>query len=144
MIKLLNDSCLVLLNYLKCQVAFRFTLCCNRPYPFNPSNADATFIQSTMILTLSSWYSLDSPRRVLSNEYPMPCARVPVIFLVFWHHFVLAKLATSSIRVIYLRFRVAFRFTLCCNRPYPVNSLLLKVRQTYRQAPTGHSTDSLR
>ena len=34
---------------------------------------------------------------VLSDEYP--CTRVSVIFQVFLHHFVLAKLATSSIRV---------------------------------------------
>ena len=54
----------------------------------NPSNAEATFIQSTRtqifsktIETLSCWYSLESSRRVLSFEYPF--ARVSVIFLVF-------------------------------------------------------------
>ena len=52
---------------------------------FNPSNAKATFIQSTVmqrilkiILTLSCWYSLDSSRRVLLDEYPF--ARNSVIF----------------------------------------------------------------
>ena len=49
------------------------------------------------ILTLSCWYSLDSSRCVLSDEYPY--ARVSVIFQGFLHHFVLAKLASSSIRV---------------------------------------------
>ena len=34
----------------------------------------------------------------MSNQYP--CARVSVIFQVFLHHFVLTKLANSSIRVI--------------------------------------------
>ena len=70
----------------------------------NPSNAKATFIQSTRmqrflktIETLSCWYSLESSHWVLSDEYPF--ARVSVIFQFFLHHFVLAKLATSSIRV---------------------------------------------
>ena len=70
----------------------------------NPFNAEATFVQSTQTLkplktmpTLSCWYSLESPHRVLSDEYPF--ARVSVIFHVFFHHLVLAKLATSSIRV---------------------------------------------
>ena len=70
----------------------------------NPSNAKATFVQSaTMqrllltIKTLSYWYSFESSRWVLSNEYPF--ARVLVINVGFSHHFVLAKLATSSIRV---------------------------------------------
>ena len=49
------------------------------------------------ILAMSSWYLLDSSCRVLSNEYL--CARVAVIFQVFLHHFVLAKLAHSSIGV---------------------------------------------
>ena len=49
------------------------------------------------ILTLSCWYSLESSRRVLSNEYP--CARVAVIFLGFLLHFVLANLAPSCRRV---------------------------------------------
>ena len=34
---------------------------------------------------------------VMSDEYP--CCRVSIIFLGFLHHFVLAKFATSSIRV---------------------------------------------
>ena len=70
----------------------------------NPSNAEATFVQSTRkqtflwnIETLSCWYSLESSYWVLSDEYP--CASDSVIFLDFVPHFVLAKLATSSIRV---------------------------------------------
>ena len=70
----------------------------------NPSNAEATSAQSTMTQrflktseTLSCMYSLDSSRRVLSDEYPF--ARVSVISQVFLHHFVLVKLATSSTRV---------------------------------------------
>ena len=46
---------------------------------------------------LSSWYSLDSPQEVLSDEYPF--ARVSVTFQVFLPHFVMAKLVASSIRV---------------------------------------------
>ena len=46
-------------------------------------------------LTLPCWYSLESSRWVLSDEYP--CARVQSFFSVsFLHHFVLAKLASSS------------------------------------------------
>ena len=70
----------------------------------NPSNAEVSFIQITRtqifsktIETLSCWYSLESSHRVLPYEYPF--ARVSVIFQVFLHHFVLAKLASSSIRV---------------------------------------------
>ena len=55
----------------------------------NPSNTKATFVQITRtqiflktIQTLSCWYSL-----------------VSVILQGFSHHFVLAKVATSSIRV---------------------------------------------
>ena len=51
------------------------------------------------ISTLSCWYSMDSSRRVLSNEYLLVCDRVSIMFLLFLHHFVLAKLATTSIRV---------------------------------------------
>ena len=54
----------------------------------NPSNAEATFIQSTrtqiflkIIKTLSCWYSLESSWWVLSDEYPF--ARVSVISQVF-------------------------------------------------------------
>ena len=71
---------------------------------FNPSNAEATFIQSTRtqkfqktIWTLLCGYSLESSCWALSYEYPF--ARFSVIFQFFLHHFVLAKLATSSIRV---------------------------------------------
>ena len=67
---------------------------------------------SKTILTLSCWYSLDSSRWVLSNDYP--CARVSVIFQVFLHHFVLAKLATSSIRLNYYRIPQCLR-NVCCN-----------------------------
>ena len=70
----------------------------------NPSHAEATFVQSTRmqkslktIETLSCWYSLDSSWWVLSYEYPY--ARVSVIFQDFFHHFLLAKSATSSVRV---------------------------------------------
>ena len=55
---------------------------------FSPSNAEATFVQSTRmqsflktILTLSCWYSLDSSQWVLSDEYP--CVRVSIIFSFF-------------------------------------------------------------
>ena len=70
----------------------------------NPSNAEPTFVKSTrtqkslkIIETLSCWYSLDSSRGVLSDEYPF--SRVSVIFQVFCIHFAMAKLAPSSIRV---------------------------------------------
>ena len=55
---------------------------------FIPSNAEAAFIQSIRthkfvktIKTLSCWYSLDSSRRVFSDEYPF--ARVSGIFRFF-------------------------------------------------------------
>ena len=51
------------------------------------------------IQTLSCWYSLDSSSGVPSDEYPS--ARVSVIFQFVLHHFVKAKLATTSIRVNY-------------------------------------------
>ena len=70
----------------------------------NPSNAEAIFVQNTKMQiflkttkTWSCWYSLDSSRRALSNEYPY--ARVSVIFQVFVHHLVMVKLATTSKRV---------------------------------------------
>ena len=54
----------------------------------NPSNAGATFVQSTraqrflkIIQTPSCWYSLDSSHWVLSYEYPF--ARVSIIFRCF-------------------------------------------------------------
>ena len=79
----------------------------------NPSSAEATFVHSTRTQrflkntwTLSCWYSLDSSCWVLSEEYPF--TRVSVIFQVFMYHFVLAKLATSSIKVKDLK--VIFKF----------------------------------
>ena len=51
---------------------------------------------SQTIEILSRWYSLNSSHWVLSDEYPY--ARVSTFFR-FLHHLVLAKLATSSIRV---------------------------------------------
>ena len=54
----------------------------------NPSNAEATFVQSTRtqislkdIWTLSCWYSSNSSRWVLSDEYPF--ARVSIIISFF-------------------------------------------------------------
>ena len=56
----------------------------------NPFNAEASFVQSTRtqrslktLLTLSSWYSLNSSRQVISDEYPF--ARCSVIFQVFYN-----------------------------------------------------------
>ena len=55
---------------------------------YNPSNAKASFVQSTRIhiflktiLTLSCWYPLNSSHWVLSNEYPW--VRVSDIFHLF-------------------------------------------------------------
>ena len=66
----------------------------------NPCNAEVQITRMKRFLktmyTLSCWYSLDISHRVLSDEYP--CARVLVISS-FFNCFVLAKLATSSIRV---------------------------------------------
>ena len=52
-----------------------------RVCPLNPSNAEATFVQSIRtqnfmktILTLSCWYPLDSSRCIFSDEYP--CSRI--------------------------------------------------------------------
>ena len=54
----------------------------------NLSSVEATFVQSPrmprflkIIWTLPCWYSLDSSRWVLSDEYP--CTRVLIIFQVF-------------------------------------------------------------
>ena len=73
-------------------------------FDINPFAAEVIFIQCTkkqiimkIIGTRSHGYSYESSRWVLSDEYPF--ARVSVIFQVFLHHFVLDKLATSSIRV---------------------------------------------
>ena len=72
-------------------------------YYLNPSNAEATFGQSARmqiflktILTLSTWYSLESSRWELSVKYPF--ARVAPIFQVF-ASFCIGQLATSSTRV---------------------------------------------
>ena len=66
----------------------------------SPSNAEATFVSSTRmqrflntIQTLSCWYSLDSSQ--MTTYMP---GFLPFLINVF-NHFVLAKLATSSIRV---------------------------------------------
>ena len=73
-------------------------------YWINPSNAVATFAQSTRmqrffktIKTLSCWYSLESSCWALSDEYPF--AKGFNGFSGFLHNFVLANLAVSSIRV---------------------------------------------
>ena len=70
----------------------------------NPFAAEVTFVQCTkkqiilkIIRTKSYGYSYESSHWVLSDEYPF--ARVSVIFPVFLQNFVLAKSATSSIRV---------------------------------------------
>ena len=60
------------------------------------------------IWTLSCWYSLESSCWVLSDEYPF--ARVSVIFQVSASFFVLAKLATSSVRV---NTKVCYPFLWC-------------------------------
>ena len=49
------------------------------------------------IYTQSCWYSLETSRWVLLDEYPY--ARVSMMFSGFLHHFVLGKSAISSIRV---------------------------------------------
>ena len=71
--------------------------------PINPSNAEPTFIQSSKmhsflkaILTLSCWYSLVNSK--MSTHMP----GFQSFFRFFLHHFVLPKLATSSIRVKWL------------------------------------------
>ena len=70
---------------------------------FNPTNAEATFGQSTRtqsflknICTLSCWYSLEA-----LSEYSQMNTHMPGFqsYFIFFHHFILAKLATSSIRV---------------------------------------------
>ena len=70
---------------------------------FNLSNAEGTFIQSTRvqrclktIWNLSCWYSLDSASWVLSDKYS--CQGFSHFSLLL-HHSVVAKLATSIIRV---------------------------------------------
>ena len=84
-----------------CILVFRFGNGC---FMFNPFNAETTIIESTKMQrflkttkTLSCWYSLESFRRVLSDEYPF--ARVSVTFYDFLHDFVLDKLTSNSIRV---------------------------------------------
>ena len=72
----------------KCVDAFNKVINECRHEFVNPSNAEATFVQSTrtqrflkIILTLSCWYSFDSTCWVLSDDYPH--SRVLVIFQVF-------------------------------------------------------------
>ena len=48
----------------------------------------------TTIWTLSCWYSLDSSRCILSDEYP--CARLSTHFSGYLYHFVLAKIQNVS------------------------------------------------
>ena len=69
----------------------------------NPCNAEATFIQSTM--TQKKKLKIFKPccvsiHWISLTEYceMNTCTRVLIVFM-FLHHFVLAKLATSSIRV---------------------------------------------
>ena len=71
---------------------------------FNPSNAETSFLHLIIrmqrflknILTLSCWYSLESSCWVLRW---VPICQGFSYFSRLWHNFVLAKLATSSIRV---------------------------------------------
>ena len=70
----------------------------------NPFHAEAIFIHGRKMQkvlknnqTLLCWYSLESSCQELSNEHPF--VKVLVIVQVFLHCVVLAKLATSSIRV---------------------------------------------
>ena len=84
----------VRVNQVNCILLDSTLICVLSVAYVNPSNAEATFDQCTgtqkslkTILTLSYWYSLDSPHRVLSNEYPY--ARVSVIFpdfciIMYW------------------------------------------------------------
>ena len=69
-------------------------LCCKSAFlgELNTSYAEATFVQNTRpqrflktIETLSCWYSLDSSRQVLSDEYPF--TRVSIIFFMFFASF---------------------------------------------------------
>ena len=78
----INDPCLICSN----SWGFGLIICSNAVV--SPSNDEDTFTKSTrtqsfskIIQTLSCWYSLDSSRWVLSDEYPY--ARVSVIFQVF-------------------------------------------------------------
>ena len=66
----------------------------------NASDAEAMFVLSTRMQRFSknqSKHSLESSCQVLSDKVLRD--RVSFIFLVVLHHFVLAKLATSSIGV---------------------------------------------
>ena len=65
-------------------------------HPFNPSNTEATVVQRTqrflkIIWTLPCWYSLDSSRWVLSDEYP--CVRVSVILQYFFASFCIGQIS---------------------------------------------------
>ena len=62
----------------------------------NPTDAEATLSQGTTMQSWSCWYSLDSSKWVLSDEYPYD--RVSVIFS-FLPHFLLSKLVSSIISV---------------------------------------------
>ena len=66
---------------------------------FRPKHNDTKIFEKHH-KTLSCCYSLDSSRWVLSGEYPCMCQGLSH-FSTFLHDFVLAKLATSSIRVKY-------------------------------------------
>ena len=79
---------------------------CSRHEWVNLSNAETTFGQSTrmqrfskIIYTLSCWYS--DTHWIALAEYSQMSTHVPRFqsFFRFLHHFVQAKLATSSIRV---------------------------------------------
>ena len=60
----------------------------------HPNNRDAKFFYASKPCHVGmQWIALAK----LSDEYP--CARISVIFKVFWLHFLLTKLATSSISV---------------------------------------------
>ena len=64
----------------------------------NPFNSEASFVQCTkkqkimkIVLNQSCWYSLDSSRIVLSDEYPF--ARVSVISKGFSHQFCIGQIS---------------------------------------------------
>ena len=98
----------------------------------HPSNAEAIIIQSTriqrflkIILTMSCCYSLECSHWLLSYEYPHTLGFSH--FSVLLHHLVLAKLATSSIRVkhsnlttqaTFIKFIFSTRFDVYCVNVY--------------------------
>ena len=102
---------------------------------------------------MSSWYSLDSSRWVLSDEYPF--TMVSVIFRMFLYLFVLTKLATSSLRVkravhclhyfLLSSFPFSSRFTILRkgNRSFRIGSFLEEAIWELRvenDKPSGKST----